>query len=125
MIEPSVKNYSQNFVQSSNKYNILISNEPKILLVFNDIFQKFELLIDELRKKEGHHPPFVRFGHPCLELLAQFCVFTQKNLYYLSYYSNCCNTYVLLDILFLSNHNIHKSSAGHCLWSSDPLIERF
>ena len=65
MIEPSVKNYSQNFVQSSNKYNILISNEPKMLLVFNDIFQKFELLIDELRKKEGH-PPFVRFGHPCL-----------------------------------------------------------
>ena len=57
MIGPLVKNYSQNFVQSSNKYNILISNEPKILLVFNDIFQKFELLIDELRKKEGH-PPF-------------------------------------------------------------------
>ena len=72
MIEPLFKNYSQNFVQSSNKYNILISNEPKILLVFNDIFQKFELLIDELRKKEGHLPPCIsaplqiRFGHPCL-----------------------------------------------------------
>ena len=66
MIGPLVKNYSQNFVQSSNKYNILISNEPKILLVFNDIFQKFELLIDELRKKEVHTSPFVRFGHPCL-----------------------------------------------------------
>ena len=26
---------------------------------------------------------------------------------------------------FSSNHNIHKSSAGHCLWASDPLIERF
>ena len=63
MIRHLVKNYSQNFVQSSNKYNILISNEPKILLVFNDIFQKFELLIDELRKKEGH-PPFVHFWPP-------------------------------------------------------------
>ena len=26
---------------------------------------------------------------------------------------------------FLSNHNIHKSSCGLCLWASDPLIERF
>ena len=30
-----------------------------------------------------------------------------------------------LDILFSSNHNIHKSSSGHCFWASDPLIERF
>ena len=30
-----------------------------------------------------------------------------------------------LDILFSSNHNIHKSSSGHCFWTSDPLIERF
>ena len=30
-----------------------------------------------------------------------------------------------LDILFPSNHNIHKSSCGHCFWSSDPLIDRF
>ena len=30
-----------------------------------------------------------------------------------------------LDILFPSNHNIHKSSYGHCYWVSDPLIERF
>ena len=33
--------------------------------------------------------------------------------------------YELLDILFLSNHNIHKSSRGLCFWASDPLIERF
>ena len=64
MIEPLFKNYSQNFVQSSNKYNILISNEPKILLVFSDIFQKFELLIDELRKKEGHPIPLRSFWPP-------------------------------------------------------------
>ena len=31
----------------------------------------------------------------------------------------------LLDILFSSNHNIHKSSFGLCFWASDPLIERF
>ena len=30
-----------------------------------------------------------------------------------------------LDILFSSNHNIHKSSSGHCFWTSDTLIERF
>ena len=30
-----------------------------------------------------------------------------------------------LDILFSSNHNIHKSLSGHCFWASDPLIERY
>ena len=30
-----------------------------------------------------------------------------------------------LDILFSSNHNIHKSSSGLCFWASDLLIERF
>ena len=29
-----------------------------------------------------------------------------------------------LDILFLSNHNIHKSFYGFCIWASDPLIDR-
>ena len=31
----------------------------------------------------------------------------------------------ILDILFSSNHNIHKSSCGLCFWTSDPLIDRF
>ena len=30
-----------------------------------------------------------------------------------------------LDILFLSNHNIHKISYVLCFWASDPLIDRF
>ena len=30
-----------------------------------------------------------------------------------------------IDILFSSNHNIHKSSCGLCFWASDPLIDRF
>ena len=30
-----------------------------------------------------------------------------------------------LDILFLSNHNIHKSLCSLCFCASDPLIERF
>ena len=30
-----------------------------------------------------------------------------------------------LDILFSSNHNIHKSSCGLCFSASDPLINRF
>ena len=28
----------------------------------------------------------------------------------------------ILDILFSSNHNIHKSSCGLCFWASDALI---
>ena len=31
----------------------------------------------------------------------------------------------VLDILFSSNPNIHKSSCGLCFWASDPLIDRF
>ena len=34
-------------------------------------------------------------------------------------------TICVLDILFSSNHNIHKSSCGLCFWASDPLIHRF
>ena len=30
-----------------------------------------------------------------------------------------------LDILFSSNHNIHKSLYDLCFWASDPLIDRF
>ena len=30
-----------------------------------------------------------------------------------------------LDILFSSNHNIHKNSYGLCFWASDPSIDRF
>ena len=31
----------------------------------------------------------------------------------------------ILDILFSSNCNIHKSSYGLCFWASDPVIDRF
>ena len=31
----------------------------------------------------------------------------------------------VVDILFPSNHNIHKSLCGGCFLASDPLIERF
>ena len=30
-----------------------------------------------------------------------------------------------LDILFLSNGNIHKTLCGLCFWASEPLIDRF
>ena len=35
------------------------------------------------------------------------------------------NIGIILDILFSSNHNIHKSSYDFCFWASDPLIDRF
>ena len=31
----------------------------------------------------------------------------------------------ILDKLFPSNHNIHKSSFGLCFLASDPLLDRF
>jgi len=31
----------------------------------------------------------------------------------------------ILDILFSSNPNIHKSMCGLCFWAADPLIYRF
>ena len=31
----------------------------------------------------------------------------------------------ILDILFSSNRNIHKSSCSLYFWASDPLIDRF
>ena len=37
----------------------------------------------------------------------------------------CKRIYLWLDILFSSNHNIHKSSYGLCFGASDHLIERF
>ena len=49
---------------------------------------------------------FLRFDHIPL-----------MNIKYFSIYS--------LDILFLSNHNFHKSSYGLCFWAPDPLIDRF
>ena len=30
-----------------------------------------------------------------------------------------------LDLLFSSNHNIHKRSSDHCFWASDHLIDGF
>ena len=33
--------------------------------------------------------------------------------------------YIALDILFLLNHNIHKSSCGHCFWAPDPFNDGF
>ena len=42
---------------------------------------------------------------------------------YLSYWNYWL--YSTLDILFSSNHNIHKSLCGRCFLGSDPLIDRF
>ena len=35
------------------------------------------------------------------------------------------STYIYVRYFFSSNHNIYKSSSGHCFWASDPLIDRF
>ena len=44
-------------------------------------------------------------------------------------FTKCGYIYLLyryiLDILFSSNHKIHKTLCGHCFWASDPLIDRF
>ena len=46
------------------------------------------------------------------------------NFTYLSPEGSSSGIYHGLDILFSSNHNIHKSSHGLCFWTSDPLINR-
>ena len=37
----------------------------------------------------------------------------------------CRNNYVQLNIIFSSNHNIHKCLSDLGFWPSDPLIDRF
>ena len=50
----------------------------------------------------------------------------QNTLYQMVDKIESCKTEVnALDILFPSNHNIHKNSYDLCSWASDPLIERF
>ena len=39
-------------------------------------------------------------------------------------YGNYLHNTNALDILFLSNHNIHKSLHGLCLLASDTLIDK-
>ena len=68
-----------------------------------------------------------------LSLYVFFCHTFVKLLFFKYYLSDSPMTSVVflyfyargLDILFSSNHNIHKSSCGHCFLASDPLIERF
>ena len=40
------------------------------------------------------------------------------------FYRNIEYLYIL-DILFSSNHNIHKTLCGLCFWASEPLIDGF
>ena len=47
-------------------------------------------------------------------------IFSERNPHFI-YYSEGS----WLDILFSSNHYIHKILYGLCSWASDPLIERF
>ena len=46
--------------------------------------------------------------------------------YYIAKFVNEFEAYICtLDILFSSNHNIHKSSCGLRFWALDPLINGF
>ena len=64
------------------------------------------------------------------ENFRQIILYTSLNLYDLclknvsSALKKVKNMYVVsnLDILFLSNHNIHKSLCGLCFWAPDALI---
>ena len=47
-----------------------------------------------------------------------------KSTFCVEYFRNL-NIQRKLDILFSSNHNIHKSLCGLCFWPSDPLIGKF
>ena len=62
--------------------------------------------------------------HRFAVLINGFYTCTQLFILFLFFWGRIVLCHVL-DILFLSNHNIHKSSYGHCFWASDPLIDRF
>ena len=49
---------------------------------------------------------------------------TYLSMYTYDSYNSLGYTYNLV-ILFLSNHNVHKSSCGLCFWAPDSLIDRF
>ena len=51
-----------------------------------------------------------------------WCTYLQLPPHTLRLLKYICST---LDILFSSNHNIHKSLRSLCFWASDPLIDRF
>ena len=96
------------------------------LWIFNICFRFF---MRALIKKKELWKLISNFDWRILRFLINF-VKVNKNLV-LATYEACTRsqTYVQrtlqLDILFSSNHNIHKSSYGLCFWASDPLIDRF
>ena len=81
---------------------------PKIITVFTSHFEMFvPFFFNQWVVLNGHgvpHKIFLRKNN-------------QKNL---KMWDLCT-----VDILFSSNHNIHKSSWSLCFRASDPLIERF
>ena len=60
----------------------------------------------------------ILFEHPCPLVCGRLL---SCGLHRYDYFINIW----ILDILFSSNHNIHKSLCGLCFWSLDPLIDRF
>ena len=71
----------------------------------------------------------IYFGYFYFEIVHRHIQISQPNLVIAIFHS--LFVYVLplvkartLDILFLSNHNIHKSLYGLCFEASDPLNER-
>ena len=82
--------------------------------VFGIIENKMEVVVRKGEKHDNHT------WHYYILLFLHFYFF-KKN-------SDCkiyCKWNIgRLDILFSSNHNIHKSSHGLCFWASDPLIDK-
>ena len=81
---------------------------PKIITVFTSHFEMFvPFFFNQWVVLNGHgvpHKIFLRENN-------------QKNL---KMWDLCT-----VDILFSSNHNIHKSSCSLCFWASDPLNDIF
>ena len=54
-----------------------------------------------------------------------YSLWREAGIYNVDKVEHCCNEHVELDILFPSNHNIHKGSCGLCFWASGSLIDSF
>ena len=91
-----------------------------VCLFFNSIYDFFFLTAPKLKGRPRKRKKIKRPGSPESVSSSESSASTSHSV------STQASTKVCtVDILFSSNHNIHKSSHGLCFWASDPLIDKF
>ena len=91
------------------------NNDPLHRPTFSDLVKDFEHLLT-IAKECNYLQMSETFERPLADKGGKYKYTYLCDLLY--------NQISKLDILFLSNHNIHKSLFSLCFWASDPLINR-